>query len=475
MKVFISYPSERRALADALRLALEAESHEVFYDRTDLPAGEAYHRHIRDAVARADLMIFFVCPESVDAGYALTELGLAQARWPRPSGHVLPVVVAPVPLAQLPPYLQSVTLLHPQGDLVADTVAAVDRLARRGGGRRAWGIGLAAALLAALGLGALALQQQARQRAQAEAQAAAARDALGREVRSAAQLCDSPSPALAWTRFEALAASHPDDRAVRTAQEDCAMQWLRQMRAVGEKQTFAEQVDKVQPVLARALADASGARAGDLHAHIGWGEFLRWRDGAGAGDPIPHYRSALQADADNPYAHAMWAHRIAWWNGPEADMREHFDAALRSGRARAYVRSMQFSVAGNRYALTPYAVAVADTMRRGGESPTPEQRERLWRLWCEQGLQAPDYRQSLLAAVDPAGGLATYRGLLTLDDTPEARRPAWRLCDAVLLAHAGDGATARAGLQALLRDLGPERAQDRAARESAAMLKALGG
>jgi hypothetical protein len=119
-------------------------------------------------------------------------------------------------------------------------------------------------------------------------------------------------------------------------------------------------------------------------------------------------------------------------------------------------------------------VAAADAMRQAGEVPTDERRERLWRLWCEQGLQSPSYRPDLLAALPPPASLATYRWLWPREQAPEPRRAAWQLCEAVLQAHAGERDAARSNLQALLRALGPDRAQDRAAREAAALLKSLG-
>lgn len=142
MNIFLSYSSARRDIAVRLKLALEAEQHEVFYDRDDLGAGEAYHQAIRDAMAAADAMVFLVSPESVAPGsYTLAEMALAEARWRRPAGHVLPVVVAPTPKATIPAYLLAVTLLEPPVELVAETLVRVASLAasrrRRGAGRPA--------------------------------------------------------------------------------------------------------------------------------------------------------------------------------------------------------------------------------------------------------------------------------------------------------------------------------------------------
>src|SRR5690242_6929622 len=79
-----------------------------------------------------------ISPEAVASGsYTLAELGCAERRWPRASGRVLPVVIAPTPRATIPPYLLSVTLLEPRGDVVAETVARVAEIASpRGRARR---------------------------------------------------------------------------------------------------------------------------------------------------------------------------------------------------------------------------------------------------------------------------------------------------------------------------------------------------
>ena len=132
MKLFISYPSDQKELAERLRLALEAEGHEVFTDRAELKEGEPYHAALREAIEGADAMLFLITPRSIHPGsYALTELDLAQRRWRRPGGHVLPVIAAATPVEDIPPYLRAVTLLQPKGDLVAETVAAVARLRSR--------------------------------------------------------------------------------------------------------------------------------------------------------------------------------------------------------------------------------------------------------------------------------------------------------------------------------------------------------
>ena len=129
MKVFLSYASEDRPLAEEIQLALAGAGHEVFFDRESLPAGGDYHARIKASVDAADLFVFLISPDSVAAGgYALTEMGYARSHWPHPKGHVLPVLGRATPFASIPAYLKSVTVLEPSGNTAAEVLSAVARL-----------------------------------------------------------------------------------------------------------------------------------------------------------------------------------------------------------------------------------------------------------------------------------------------------------------------------------------------------------
>jgi hypothetical protein len=141
VKLFLSYDSEQFALAESLTQRLEAAGHDVFFDRHDLLPGDAYDREIAARVARAQAMIFLASKTSIAPGaYALSELKLAEQRWPRPHGRVIGVLLDGIGPAEVPAYLRSVSLLQPQGDVVAEVVHAVTALAARRR-RRAWSLG----------------------------------------------------------------------------------------------------------------------------------------------------------------------------------------------------------------------------------------------------------------------------------------------------------------------------------------------
>ncbi len=131
MQVFLSYPSDERAAAERVNLALGDAGHEVFFDREDLPRGEEFDRAVREAMRRSALLVFFITPGSVQRGrYTMTELKLAQERWPQPGGRVLPVLLRPTPIETIPAWLRAVTILEPQGDLAAEVAHEAERMLR---------------------------------------------------------------------------------------------------------------------------------------------------------------------------------------------------------------------------------------------------------------------------------------------------------------------------------------------------------
>jgi hypothetical protein len=149
MKIFLSYATADRQKAEEIALALQARGHDVFFDREDLSGGEDYNTVIRREIAAADAFIFLASPASTRAGgYALTELRFARERWEHPVGHVLPVLLEPTPLDDVPAYLRSVTLLEPQGNVAAEIAGHIERARSRTVRRRILITGLALAVVA---------------------------------------------------------------------------------------------------------------------------------------------------------------------------------------------------------------------------------------------------------------------------------------------------------------------------------------
>src|SRR4051812_22133948 len=121
MRIFLSYASEQRQVAEPIAFALRGRGHKVFFDKEDLPPAGNYDAQIEAAVRSSDFMIFLISPESVSAKrFTLTELLFARRKWHSARDHVLPVLVAPTPLSQIPAYLTSVQILSPEGNLAAE-------------------------------------------------------------------------------------------------------------------------------------------------------------------------------------------------------------------------------------------------------------------------------------------------------------------------------------------------------------------
>ena len=459
MKIFLSYPSARRDTAVRLKLALEEEQHEVFFDRDDLGAGDAYHQAIREAMAAADAMVFLVAPESVAPGsYTLAEMAMAEARWRRPAGHVLPVVVALTPKNTIPAYLLAVTLLEPQGEVVAETLARVAAMAdRRQAQPWRWAV-LGALVLLLAGAAAWALREQQAQREQAAQQAgqqAAQAAAQAEAVARAARLCSEGGHADGFGQLGRQAAEPQLAPGALRALEDCAMAWLRAPQAARAEKTYAQFAAPLRQVLSAALvAGASGARAADLRAHPGWADALDWHDESNpAIDPSLHYRQALQDDPGNVYAHALWGHWLL--KRPPVQLavaQGHFEAAVGSGRDLPFVRKLQLGITVDSETLAPYAYQVLNQMRQRGEVQRAVAEDRVWRH-----LYATAYRDDtarrLRDALPAEDGLQTFLWLFPKDRVEPSQRRLWRFVHALLLQHAGRAGEARTELKALQREL----------------------
>jgi tetratricopeptide (TPR) repeat protein len=251
------------------------------------------------------------------------------------------------------------------------------------------------------------------------------------------------------------------------------MRWLREIRVRVGEQTFADIVKRVQPVLVAALPDATGQRAADLLAHLGWADYLLAREGATAGDPAAQFERAIKADPDNVYAHAMWARHLWWFRNRDAEARKHFERAVASGRDREFVRALQFGGSLSRAELVPYAVIVANDMRLAGETMTDALRNRLWSTAYRSYLFSIDDRSSFLAILPPDQHLATFDWLFGRSTLPSGETPVWRYVHAVLLANAGQTAEARTEFEALLKDLEADKADGRIVDQTRRMLTEL--
>jgi hypothetical protein len=470
-KVFLSYTSSLGEAAARIELALKAEGFSVFRDRSALPPGESFDDRIRMAIEESDLFVFLITPEAVSPGrYTLTELKFAEQRWPHPRGRVLPVAVEATPKDAVPAYLRAVTILKPRGNLVAEVAAEVARMGAPWWRRMLEPKRLVPALVAAVliaGGAWLSLPPYLERREQ-NAKAAA----LVAQSRTKSEAGDQAS---AWKLLEDAIAVAPASREVFEAQEQLAMKQLRRVgiNFSGESREYLEDLLKrTVPVLSRGASGAKGERLANLLAHMGWVDYLRrGRIGPGESDAAQSYRSALEADPRNVYAHAMWGFELLRKRRSSealAEARKHFAVALESGRERDYVRTLQVSALLQSYTNVwiedterqAEGIRVASEMRTGGEK-LPKGwgggrfKGQLWAIY-HFGFVASDEQASLLAALPPAEHLATFRWLFPEDDLdPDRGSPS--LFDllyvrAQLEEAAGDHAAALASYRRVLEE-----------------------
>ena len=131
-KVFVSHASQDQSVAEEVALALRGAGFDVFFDKNDLPTGGDYHARIRAALADSAYLVFLISPDSVTGSrYTLSELKLAQEKWPHPRDRVLPVMLRQTTREQIPPYLKAVTILHPKGSPPAEVASALQQMASR--------------------------------------------------------------------------------------------------------------------------------------------------------------------------------------------------------------------------------------------------------------------------------------------------------------------------------------------------------
>ena len=226
----------------------------------------------------------------------------------------------------------------------------------------------------------------------------------------------------AWRSLEQASQIDPDSAKVHAAQEALAMEWLENIR-VREDEKFSDIAEKLEPVLTRAAtSEKSASRQADLLAHVGWSYFLRSREGRDGLDPAGPYAEAVQRDANNPYAQAMWGHWILWNHGDLADAERHFTLALASHREQDYVRQLQLSALMNIHD-DPHdeeVLRVANAMRIGQEPMSQDMRSRIFSLYYVRLLPPSASTPAFINAVAPADHLATFEWLFEKDTFDES-------------------------------------------------------
>jgi hypothetical protein len=243
---------------------------------------------------------------------------------------------------------------------------------------------------------------------------------------------------------------------VRTAQEDLAMEWIRNGRAT-EGQTFAELADKLVSTLTSGLNTSTGPRQADLEAHLGWTYFLKYRSGDRNMKPDAPYRHAVATDPTNPYANVFWGHWILWNHGSLSEARERFAAALKTDRARAEVRHFQLAALTNVRSDEAEAewLRVFEEMREHGEPLDTTMKNDLYGRYYF-ALNDTELRNKMFAAISTERQLELQQMLLDWSDLETSKKQVVKAVRALTL----DAASKRDEALAAWRDLLAETGSD---------------
>jgi HEAT repeat protein len=220
-----------------------------------------------------------------------------------------------------------------------------------------------------------------------------------------------------WKLLQQAATLQPESPELRKEQIQLAMVWLRNIHALSPH-TFTEYVDQLLPCLYEGAAREKATLAADIHAHIGWGNFLKFREGNRQLEIEGQYKKAIAFDANNPYAHVMWGHWILFQHGKLSDAQEHFAAALKTGREKAFVRSFQLSALEWPDSVEERIeiVRVLNAMRKNKEDLSLEKRERLLSTVYERRRE--EMWEQLPTVLPAAEHLATFNWLADAIELP---------------------------------------------------------
>lgn len=170
----------------------------------------------------------------------------------------------------------------------------------------------------------------------------------------------------------------------REAQLTIAMEWLRNVHLApnrGER-TFTEITEKLLPALYEAIDTSRKSHAATVLAHIGWANYLMFKEGDRRVKVDDQFRSALRLDTTNLYAHAMYGFWILYPGhgiGSVDEANRHFESALRGGGDTNYVRRLAIAAFSNASSPGSQAqiISLANRMRKNHETLEFADRQRI--------------------------------------------------------------------------------------------------
>lgn len=111
LRVFISYSRDDAARADEVAADLEGRGFEPLMDRRSLPFGEEWKAELGRLIATADAVAWLLSPASIGSQWCRWEIAEVERR----AKKLVPVLLAPTPIAELPESIGRLQILPREG------------------------------------------------------------------------------------------------------------------------------------------------------------------------------------------------------------------------------------------------------------------------------------------------------------------------------------------------------------------------
>ena len=205
-------------------------------------------------------------------------------------------------------------------------------------------------------------------------------------------------------------------------QLNAAMRWAEDFHVLTRADQNAAEIaapalDQIFAILNAGLIRSKGSEAADVQAHIGWTHWLNQNIAAREFGSVAeqNFRAALAADPQNVYAHAMLGNWMLQKGQSFNEAIQHFNIAVSTGRARPFVRQLQFGalIHLEKKGARSELVKAANDMRKTGEALDEGSKSRILADCFNPGITDEGKRAESLSAVSPDEAWKTY---LWLDD-----------------------------------------------------------
>ncbi len=222
--------------------------------------------------------------------------------------------------------------------------------------------------------------------------------------------------------YQAILDKNPQNTQAADAELKTVMLWVQNFSIAtpeGQDSTgdARQKLDEIFTLLEAARARVHGSQADDVLAHIGWTHWLNsyrkfgQRESEHAAEE--NLTAALGAEPSNVYANAMLGNVLLQTGGSLQEAVGHFTTALKTGKERPLVRTMQIGglLGMESSASASELIKAANDMRKNGESLDEEKKSRISSHVYSGYFHSPSDFVAVLSAVPPDESLATYQWL----------------------------------------------------------------